>query len=215
MKINAVLKIGIVKESKPGFARVNLPECETPSQWLPIAVPRAHQSRAVWTYAVGEQVACLLDDRWEEGVVVGAIYSDVDTPPTSNPKAFRWQFADGGVFEYDEANGKLTITTIGDADITVGGKLTAQVTGDADISASNINLTATKVKIAAANTEATGNLKVGGLLSYGGGLEGLGTGAGAAAKIGAIDAQSIKSATPIEDGHKHTDSLGGTTSTPK
>lgn len=164
------LKFGTVSASRPGFARVRLPDADNMrTMWLPIAYPKTQDDECYWTYDLGEQVAVLLDAQGEDGVVLGAIYSDVDTPPITDPNKFGIRFKDGAELEYDRATHTLTVR---------GGVQKVIVEADETI----LLKAGTKVTIDVPEAECTGNLLVKGKLTYQGGMAGSG-GAGAAAVI--------------------------------
>ncbi len=75
-EFGATIKFGTVSASKPGFARVRLPDADNMrTMWLPIAYPKTQNDQACWTYDNGEQVVVLMDGRGEDGVILGAVYS--------------------------------------------------------------------------------------------------------------------------------------------
>ena len=145
----ATIKFGTVSASKPGFARVRLPDADNMrTMWLPIAYPKTQNDQVCWTYDNGEQVAVLMDGRGEDGVILGAVYSEADPPPTDSSDKFIVKFKDGAVFEYDRATHTATLQGMQNVFIQAG----------------------TKVTIDAADTEVMGNLTVGKVLSANGGL---------------------------------------------
>ncbi|MDE2101151.1 MAG: phage baseplate assembly protein V [Patescibacteria group bacterium] len=94
---------------------------------------------------VGAAVACLMDDRYEHGVVICEIYSTKNLPP-SGATATQWSktFSDGTVLKYDTATKALT------ASVATGGTVTITASGDITLnnvvidSGGNINLPAGK-----------------------------------------------------------------------
>ena len=76
--------------------RVTLPECDDlKSNWLPVLQRNTQDNKDYWLPDIGEQVEVLLDDNGEDGVVLGAVYSTVDTAPLA-PRDKRYvQFSDG------------------------------------------------------------------------------------------------------------------------
>lgn len=159
----ATLKFGTVSASKPGFARVRLPDADNMrTMWLPIAYPKTQNDQVCWTYDSGEQVAVLLDGRGEDGVILGAVYSEADPPPTDSADKFIVKFKDGAMFEYDRTTHTATLQGVQNVFIQASAKVT----------------------IDAAETEVTGNLTVQKKLSINGGLAAkAGIGGGAAASI--------------------------------
>ena len=159
----ATIKFGTVSASKPGFARVRLPDADNMrTMWLPIAYPKTQNDQVCWTYDNGEQVAVLMDGRGEDGVILGAVYSEADPPPTDSSDKFIVKFKDGAVFEYDRATHTATLQGMQNVFIQAG----------------------TKVTIDAADTEVLGNLTVAKVLTANGGLSAkAGTGGGAAVTI--------------------------------
>ncbi len=73
------------------------------SYWLPVVVPKTQNDKAYWIPDVGEQVVCLMDARDEDGVVLGAIYSQPDSTPVQSADKFHLGFKDGTTLEYDRA----------------------------------------------------------------------------------------------------------------
>lgn len=62
-----------------------------------------------WLPDVGEQVEVLLDANGEDGVILGAVYSDVDKPPFSDKNVRGTKYADGAEFSYNRATHTLTV----------------------------------------------------------------------------------------------------------
>ncbi|MDR2451847.1 MAG: phage baseplate assembly protein V [Candidatus Accumulibacter sp.] len=117
-------KQGIVAESRPGFARVRFDDLDgLVTAWLPVIQPKTFLDKAVWTLDVGEQVACVLDEYMESGCILGAVYSDVDTPPVSSADKIHLRFVDGTSMEYDRAGHKMLIHCIGDIKISADGHM--------------------------------------------------------------------------------------------
>ncbi|HXN85804.1 MAG TPA: phage baseplate assembly protein V, partial [Candidatus Binataceae bacterium] len=80
------------------------------SYWLPVVVPKTQNDKAYWLPDVGEQVVCLMDDRDEAGVVLGAIYSKVDSTPVQSADKYHLGFKDGTSMEYDRAAHVLALS---------------------------------------------------------------------------------------------------------
>lgn len=105
-------RVGIVKDQDPALARVRVVFAEFDqmlSYWLPVVVPKTQNDRAYWIPDIGEQVVCLMDERDEAGVVLGAIYSQVDHTPVQNADTFHLGFKDGAAMEYNRADHVLAM----------------------------------------------------------------------------------------------------------
>lgn len=173
-------KTGIVSDSRPGFARVRFPDLDgLVSDWLPLVVRKSLKDRDCLTLDEGEHVACVMDEYFEAGCILGAIYSEADTPPVASPDKVHFSFFDGGSFEYDRATGTLTIIATGPVNVTAGGPVT---------------VTAPSVTIDSPQTTCTGALTVAGLLTYQGGMAGSGGGGAAATITGNVQVQGDVSA---------------------
>ena len=76
---------------------------------------------------VGEQVACIFSGQgFEQGVVLGAIYSDKDASPGRPPHVWFRKFEDGTELEYDRACRRLTAKLKGDAEVEADGHIYAK-----------------------------------------------------------------------------------------
>ena len=90
--------------------RVTLPECDNlRSNWLPVLQRNTQENKDYWLPDIGEQVEVLLDGNGEDGVVLGAVYSTVDTAPLASRDKRYVHFSDGAAFEYDRKLHQLTI----------------------------------------------------------------------------------------------------------
>lgn len=125
----ATFAFGIITavDAARGWARVSLPEYDNlETAFLPVLQRRTHKDKALDLPDVGEQVALLLDLRGEDGVILGAIWSDADpVPQTEGPDVDVRKYADGTVLRYDRVAHKLT------ADVQ--GEIVATCTGKADV----------------------------------------------------------------------------------
>jgi len=120
-------KTGIVEEAKVGWAIIRFPDLDDLlSKWIPVLYTKTQDDKGFWTPDVGEQVQCLMDDRLEDGCIMGAIYSEVDQPPTDDVDEYGIQFKDGGWFSYNRSTGLFKADIKGDAEITVDGTCTVK-----------------------------------------------------------------------------------------
>lgn len=105
----ASYKTGVVVAARPGFATVRFDDLDG----LEIELPTSHKStlgnRDAWTLDVGNQVGCILDERFEEGQIIGARYSDADVPPVDDPEVIHQDFGPSASMDFDRAAGKLTV----------------------------------------------------------------------------------------------------------
>lgn len=157
------LKYGIVSETKKGFVRVKFEEDDgIVSDWLPVLVRRSKTDKESWQMEPNEHVVCLVDCYCEEGVCLGAIYNEEDTPdPGEAAGKFRKLFSDGTLIEYDKNSKKLTVD--------VKGSLKANTTDDAEIDTlTNATIKAgVMATVEAPTINLTGNVVVAGSLEAG------------------------------------------------
>ncbi|HEY6394503.1 MAG TPA: phage baseplate assembly protein V [Candidatus Binataceae bacterium] len=102
----SAFRVGIVKEQDLATARLRVvfpDHDQLQSYWLPVVVSKTLNDKLYWIPDVGEQVVCLMDRNDEDGAVLGAIYSKVDTTPVISADKFQLRFKDGTVIEYDRA----------------------------------------------------------------------------------------------------------------
>ena len=105
-----------------GRVRVNFPDRDNLlSWWLPIITPKTQDDKFYWMPDIGEQVVCLMDAHDENGAVIGAIYSAVDTTPVESADKFHVTFKDGAAFEYDRAAHALSVTLPAGATMALNG----------------------------------------------------------------------------------------------
>lgn len=103
-------KVGIVEESKVGWAIVRFPDLgDTLSKWIPQVWMNTQDDKEYGTLDVGSLVKCIMDDRLEDGCILGAIYSQADVPPTTDKDERGIKFKDGGWVKYNRATGTATV----------------------------------------------------------------------------------------------------------
>jgi len=136
-----VFRVGIVKVQDIQNCRVRVvfpDHDQLESWWLPIVVPKTQNDKAYWIPDLGEQVVCLMDERDEDGAVLGAIYSAADLTPVQSADKFHFSFKDGASFEYNRATHalQLSVPSGGSMTITVSGaNITIDAGGDVRIAA--------------------------------------------------------------------------------
>jgi len=125
-----LLKIGIVTQLDvtKALVRVQFTDMDAVvSYWLPVLHHKTLKDKQYWMPDVNEHVVCLLDENGEEGVVLGAIYSDADTVPVHSKDKYHLEFQDGTVIEYDRKAKRLFLDLKGDCNITIQGKAEIKV----------------------------------------------------------------------------------------
>lgn len=107
-----MIKFGIISDTDPekGLARVNFPAEDIVSDWLPMVTRGAKEIKAEFPLDPDEHVVCLMDERCEDGVILGAIYSEEVTPEAKNKDKFQVKFGDGLTVLYDRSAKKLDLT---------------------------------------------------------------------------------------------------------
>lgn len=130
---------GVVSAVDPDTHRVRVKfpsKGDVESSWLDVPVDDALDDQQYGLPSLGAQVSVILDEREEEGCVIGAIYSKADVPiGTKNTDVRRWTFKDGAVFEYDRESNTWTVDVPdgGAINIKVGGNATIEATGDVHV----------------------------------------------------------------------------------
>lgn len=106
-----MLKFGIVTAINPltAKARVEFADDNILSYWLPILQKKTLKDKFYSIVDVGEQVACLMDENSEDGVILGSIYTSLDEVPGISKDQHIVKFEDGSFIEYNKENQMLTI----------------------------------------------------------------------------------------------------------
>lgn len=105
-------RVGIVVaiDEKKAMARVRWTDIDGEvSYWLPVMQKKTLKDKEYWLPEINEHVVCLIDDNAEEGVILGAIYSDADTPPVQEKEKKHIKFEDGTEIEYDKSSHKYRV----------------------------------------------------------------------------------------------------------
>lgn len=154
-----MLRQGLITEIQPdkGTCRVKFLDDDIVSKPLQICVSGSMANKFYLPFQVNELVACMMDANNEDGVVVGALYSNEDTPSGTTKDSVRMVFADGSIIDYNFSDHKFTID-VPDADVIVNCK-------KADVTATGkVTLTAS------AGVEIIGDVKITGSLNATGGM---------------------------------------------
>ena len=106
-----MLRFGIVSQIDPinVQARVSFEDDESTSFWLPIIQTKTLKDKFYAMPDIGEQVACLMDENSEDGVILGAIYSAEDVSTTQSEKQLSVNLEDGSYINADKENKTLTV----------------------------------------------------------------------------------------------------------
>ena len=180
------------------FARVTFIDDGIVSDWLQICVMGAIGNKYFHMFDVNEQVACLMDENSEEGVVLGALFNEKTNPDGGNKNVVRVKFSDDSSIEYDRSSHEYNIDIKGKVNIT------AQT--EANISALNANITAISIaKIEAPAIQLNGAVAISGALALGGGISGSGGSpiSGNLEVTGEIKGSTITDGTISLATHKH------------
>lgn len=157
-----MLRFGKISDIDPAkcFARVKFTDDEIVSDWLQIIVLGAISNQFFHIFDINEQVACLMDENSEEGVIIGAVFNNNTQPSVSSKDILRVNFSDDSFIEYDRASHEYTID--------VKGKINIKSEGETSIDAQMVSVDAESVSIQATNVDITamssitGNLTVSG-----------------------------------------------------
>lgn len=163
-------KFGVVVETKPGFAKVKFADLDNlETEFLPLIFPQSLQNRAIHTIDCGSLAAVLMDENLEDGVVLGALYSQKNPPDSVAETLHQIKLKDGGLLNYDTASGKLFIHTIGDLQIEADGNVSLTTNGNVSVKASgtanvesggSLSLKAPTILLDAPNVQISGALSI-------------------------------------------------------
>lgn len=106
--MRAQLRFGIVDSVDGGRARVRFPQDNVVSALLPVAQVATAKDKWLQMPVEGDQVAVVTDCNLEDGVIVGAIYSDRDTPSGGLRGV---QYQSGAALVFNPATGRWAINS--------------------------------------------------------------------------------------------------------
>ena len=106
-----MLRFGIVTQINPILcqARVNFGDDDSTSYWLPVLQTKTLKDKFYSMPDINEQVACLMDKNSEDGVILGAIYSNVDKPISNSEKELSINLENGSQIKADKETNTLTV----------------------------------------------------------------------------------------------------------
>lgn len=106
-----MLRFGIVSQINPVLvqARVNFGDDESTSFWLPVLQTKTLKDKFYSIPDIGEQVACLMDENSEDGVILGAIYSTEDVSISQSEKELSINLENGSSINANKDTNTLTV----------------------------------------------------------------------------------------------------------
>lgn len=137
------------------------------SDWLPVLCQWSTGAREFCMPTVGEQVVTLMDERCEFGVVLGGVYSDTDTPPGAPAKAWRRDWPDGTILQYDPEAHELTAHVEGTATLEATGNVMVHSDADATVQAGGTATIQAETIVLDGDVQVTGTLDADGEITSG------------------------------------------------
>ena len=155
------------------YARVKFLDDGIVSAPLQIVVMGALSTKFFHIFDINEQVACLMDENSEDGVILGAVFSDDITPDAGDKDVVRVLFPDDSSIEYNRNSHEYNIDIKGKINITAESDINIKSDAEVNLDAEVVNATATTINIEGATnitgaTEITGNLIVTGNITASG-----------------------------------------------
>jgi len=105
-------------DPEKGLARVEFDADGIVSDWLPLVVRGAKDTKVEFPLDIDEHVACLMDPRCEDGVILGAIYSGDVEPDAKSKDKYQVKFGDGLTVTYDREE-KILTGVLGDVELVM------------------------------------------------------------------------------------------------
>ncbi|ACF12732.1 phage baseplate assembly protein V [Chloroherpeton thalassium ATCC 35110] len=130
-------KITEIDEQK-ALARVMFPELNLTSGWYFVLQRKTKMEKYYVMPDIGEHVVCLCSDDLAWGVVLGAIYNDLNTIPADAKSGVEMKvFSDGTTVKYDTAGSELEINlnTSGKVKLIGNVEIVGNVSIDGEMSA--------------------------------------------------------------------------------
>jgi len=166
-----MLRFGKISDIDPDkcYARVRFTDDEIVSDWLQIVVLGAISNQFFHIFDINEQVACLMDENSEDGVIIGAVFNDKTTPSNGGKDVVRVSFSDDSFIEYNRSSHEYTIDIKGKINISAESEINITSESEVKINALNATITATTLaKIEAPAIQLNGAVAVSGGLTVGG-----------------------------------------------
>ena len=116
--VSNIVRVGTVSSLMPdkGIARVEIHDADgLVSYDLPILYPKTQDDKYYWMPDIGEHVVCVfLPSGFEQGFIIGSIYSQSDKVPVPDRDKAHIKFSDGTTIEYDRKIHKLEVNCVGE-----------------------------------------------------------------------------------------------------
>jgi len=161
-----MLRIGNITEidTEKCYARVTFIDDDIVSDWLQICVMGALSNKFFHMFDINEQVACLMDEHSDDGVILGALFNDKTPPEGGGKDIVRVQFTDESFIEYNRATHEYNINIKGKVNIISEGEthIEAQVVS---VEATMVTIEAEAVSVDATAVTMSGTLTVAGALT--------------------------------------------------
>lgn len=110
IKFGTISKIDV----KKGYYCVDIDEDEITTKAIPVICLNTKNKKDESPLEQGEHVAVLMDEHFEDGVILGSIYSEADTPPSdASEDVYRTTYQDGSYVKFDKSTGEYTINAKG------------------------------------------------------------------------------------------------------
>lgn len=196
-RIANLVRVGTVAELDEANAKVKIDLGDLISEWVPWVTGRAGPDRTWHAPEVGEQVVLLSPSgEVSQGVALPSVYQTAHGAPATSKDKARTEFSDGAFIQYDRAGhlydldvpaaGKVTIHVGASTLVLQDNNITATI-GDTvlKLEANKTTLTTELLQVTAPQSNFSGNVTIGGLLTYQGGL--IGSGGSGASLTGALN----------------------------
>jgi phage baseplate assembly protein gpV len=145
MNSPAIGVIGIVTKLQPENCRakvnIEVPNGQFESDWLSIVQRSAASPRDAeyWMPSVGDRVLCLLDDRREQGFVIGCFYTQEQPQPSGMTKDTIYAVRrDDSHIKHNVGNSEINAVGVGDCTATVGGDGEINVAGQIKVNGATV-----------------------------------------------------------------------------
>lgn len=156
-----MLRFGKISDIDPAkcFARVTFTDDGIVSDWLQIIVMGALSTKFFHMFDINEQVACLMDEHSEEGVILGAVFNNNTQPDGGTKDKVRVKFSDDSFIEYDRASHEYNINVQGAINITASGQTTVEA-ATVSVAAETVDVEATTAQVSADTVSIEGTVSI-------------------------------------------------------